>query len=536
MGSIRKRCISAVLAAMVLACCFDAVCLGQTEQKSKQVDWNLTGGSRIRAIHYPQGSRAELQLDRQQLQPTTYSSAIPTAQADGEPAIWAITVDSPPIGGFVPWIAVAATDKHEAQFDTEVIPQNSVTGMYLAQNPQTDYVIGIFDTGASAHIINHAAAEKLGMLENFVTENIVSLGGATGSIDAMASFPLGMFIDGIDAIEPNGLLLDDSGMVGQSNVVTVVGKQADPNLPVAIGAPLSVFYTAEFRNDISVSRSQGGQTFTGPDITLYPYDSPATPNYYNEITLELRPSNVGYVQYWPCLDFLFDCPSGDGSPQLPTIIVDGMWVSQGVFFVQYVNLADETYSTTEKQKFLFDTGAQVSVISTGIAALVGLDTGQPEFEVEIQGVNGQITLEPGFYLDRVEIPADGQWLRGTNVPVIVLNVNSPEGGYFDGIIGMNLFGELNFAFHGGGLPIQGMAGPRITFEPTYILADIAPQQGDGAVDTLDLIRMTHAWLGTPIDENWDENSDIAPQPLPDEIVDLLDFATLAEHWLKGTTP
>ena len=40
------------------------------------------------------------------------------------------------------------------------------------------------------------------------------------------------------------------------------------------------------------------------------------------------------------------------------------------------------------------------------------------------------------------------------VPVVLLDVNSPEGGTLDGIIGMNLFVDFNLIVRGGGLFLQ----------------------------------------------------------------------------------
>ena len=45
-----------------------------------------------------------------------------------------------------------------------------------------------------------------------------------------------------------------------------------------------------------------------------------------------------------------------------------------------------------------------------------------------------------------------------------------------------------------------------------------------------------AWLATPTSVNWDPICDIAPYPIRDGKVDLLDFAVLAQYWLENTTP
>jgi hypothetical protein len=119
----------------------------------------------------------------------------------------------------------------------------------------------------------------------------------------------------------------------------------------------------------------------------------------------------------------------------------------------------------------------------------------------------------------------------------MLDVDSPEGGFLDGIIGMNLLVDLNFVFHGGGLSLLGQDPPFIKFEPIcHIVGDIAPEGGDCKVDYLDLGEFASHWLETPISPNWNPECDMAPQPIPDEKADFLDFAVLAEHWRESTTP
>jgi alpha-tubulin suppressor-like RCC1 family protein len=68
---------------------------------------------------------------------------------------------------------------------------------------------------------------------------------------------------------------------------------------------------------------------------------------------------------------------------------------------------------------------------------------------------------------------------------------------------------------------------------TYnIIADIAPEGGDGVVNFLDLAVLAEAWLATATSPNWNPKADLAP----DGIVNLLDFAKIAEYWLDTTVP
>jgi hypothetical protein len=148
-------------------------------------------------------------------------------------------------------------------------------------------------------------------------------------------------------------------------------------------------------------------------------------------------------------------------------------------------------------------------------------------------VTGDVIMAPGFYIDVVDIPALGEWLSFTNIPVVLLDVPSPEGGTVDGIIGMNLFNDLNFVLRGGGLFLQD--DPSVEFK-IIVIGDIAPAGGDGKVDYLDLAELAAHWLETSSSPSWNPLCDLAPRRNPDGIINFLDFAVMAEHWFEGVGP
>jgi predicted aspartyl protease len=535
----RKICF--VLLLVALLCWIPAVGAKRPGWQRQEVDWRMTGGSSIKAVDYPAEKPLPTLNKRTGRRPAVLRKKIlpakaalrlaPLTQQTTAPII-AIVIDSPPIDGFIPWVAVAVTDERfdEEEMRFDAVPTNSIIGNYLTSNPEADYAIGIFDTGASAHIMSYAAADQAGLSGPYLTSNMVEVSGVTGSVSAWVSYPLGIFIDGLGAIEPNGLLHDTSGMVGETNVSIAVGDDIEsPNLPTAIGSPLSVYFAADFRNDRQITVTRNSEEFTSPDIFFYEYSDPCSPTYPNLIPLELRPLGGVDVEYVPDIDpFTFEF-----FPISPSVIMGNL--SQSIFFVHSVDLYEGNKSAIDKNRFMLDTGAQVTVVGSRVAARLGLKPADPDFEVEIQGVTGDTIIAPGFYIDSIEIPALGEWLTFTNIPVILLDVASPEGGTVDGVIGMNLFVELNFILRGGGL--FGQDDPSIEFEPIpYLIADIAPQGGDGKVDFLDLAELVSHWLETSISPNWNPQCDMAPQPIPDEKVDFLDFAMLAEHWFEGVEP
>lgn len=510
----------------------------------QEVNWRMSGGSRIRAISYPEDRTPPIFTRQSAFRPRAFAKQTVPFRAvsredyfaqESTATIIAGLIESPPINGFISWIVVAVTDARLGELELDAVPSAGVVGNYLTSNPERDYVIGVFDTGAGAHIMGSIHAAITGVFDaGLLTSAEVELIGVTGRAFGTVSQPLGVFIDGLGAIEPNGLLLDRTKMVGEGNVSILV-RQGDGGLLenfTAVGSPLSVYFTAVVYNDQPVTIIYDGNDFTGPDIRFFESFDPGIPNYPNLIPLELRPRGAVSVQYFPNFD-PFDPEFG--FPMIPSVLT-GFFPTQSLFFASSVDLVHGGRSAIDKDGFMVDTGAQVTVISEAIAARLGLNLANPDFEVEILDVTGDVTIQPGFYIDLFEITATPQWLSYANVPVVVLDAPSPEGGRLDGIIGMNLFVDFNFVFRSGGLPDMG--GHRLEFEPIpqRIDGDIAPAGGDDKVDFLDLDAFAQAWLATPRAANWNQRANMAPRPIPDGRIDFLDFAVLAEHWLEGTTP
>jgi hypothetical protein len=436
--------------------------------KREDVDWQAGSGRRIKGIRYPQ-DKPLLRHDQRPSQletsatkgRTTLSAATVKAVADD------MLVESPPVDGFVPWVAVSVTKERRAELELEADVESSVRGTFPSGvDPETDYVIGLFDTGASAHVMGYADGTRAGVYRGLITDSETIVSGVTGSVVASVSQPLGIFVDGLSAIDPETLTLDRSTMMGESNVAIMVGQDPGPfpDLPTAIGTPLSVYYTTLYRNDNALTIERGGRTFTAPDITLFETDDPEVPRFTNVIPLELRPLGGVSVQYIPTLDMglgggdLDDILGGgfnfgsDFPPASPSVIIGNS--SQSLFFVHSVDLYEGDKSAMDKDRFMLDTGAQVTVVGSRIAARLQLDPANPEFEVEIEGVTGDVTMAPGYTVDAIDIPALGQWFQAREVPVVLLDISSPEGGTLDGIIGMNLFVDFNLIVRGGGLFLQ----------------------------------------------------------------------------------
>jgi len=515
---------------------------GQSGWQQQEVNWRVTGGDRVRAVRYPETAESTIYSEEKASRPEVERKLILPQSLHSEdgsfgllavPAVMANVIDSPPIAGFVPYIAVTVTDKRSDDFDWAAEAHTSVVGRYLTENPETGFVVGLFDTGAGFHLMGYDSGLRTGIYAaDLLTSNSVDIIGATSSASARVSQPLAVFIDGLEAIDPNGMTLDASNMVGQSNVSIVVGEEplpGQPDLPTAIGSPMSVNFVSVIDNDRQITVTYDGNDYTSPAIRFYDHDDTRIPDYSSRVPLSLIPVgayNVQYIiDYEAIMDFTFQ-------PGQPSLIVGNS--AQSLFFVESVDLYDNGHSAIDKNRFMLDTGAQITVISSAIGSRLGPNPSDPDFEVDIEDATGDVTINPGFYLDSIEIPGLGDWLQFTNVPVILLDVTSPEGGTLEGIIGTNLFTEFNLVLKGGGL--YGQDPPSLGFErlSTGLIADIAPEGGDGVIDYLDFAAFAEAWHSTPETANWNPKADMAPQPNPDGVVDYLDFAMFMEFWLIGS--
>jgi hypothetical protein len=417
----------------------------------QDVNWRAGGGMSIKGIYVPKDRPFPTtpgQPSRLQTSVATGKSTFAAISATAAPA--ANQVDSPPVAGFTVNIAVAITNARSASDSNWVAqPQSSIVGSFLTSHPQTDFAIGVFDTGGSFHLMGYTAAERTGILTaNLLSAHTIGLQGATGSVSAWVSQPLAVFIDGVAAIDPNTMIVNHSHMVGQSNVTIAVGQQPQggaADLDTAIGTPMSVNFAAAIFNDRQITVIRDGNKYTGPDVKFYDLQDPCIPQYANRAGLNLIPAGSVDVEYFP------------GWPSL--IMGDS---NQSKFFLDTVDLYDGAQSALDRHRFLLDTGSQITLISSSISASLNLNPNAPDFKIQIVGITNQTAVIPGFFIDTLEIPAVGQWFSCAHVPVIVLDIGSVDGGILDGIIGTNLFVDFDLVIRGGGL--SGQAAPSLAFQ------------------------------------------------------------------------
>ena len=134
-------------------------------------------------------------------------------------------------------------------------------------------------------------------------------------------------------------------------------------------------------------------------------------------------------------------------PTLLSMMPESILTFGGAFFADIGVLEGEPGSTNPIQtiRVLVDTGAQSSIISPTVAANLSLPT-EPDFTVDVCGVGGTVEDVPGYYIDYVKISALGGALEFSTAPVVVIDLQSPEGGSLDGVLGMNFFWNRNIVF------------------------------------------------------------------------------------------
>ena len=167
---------------IVLLSLISSVALADRAQwKREEVDWQAGRGRRIKAVHHPRDKdlpreRAEVRTGKQKrsgpkatraVKPLSTAQLDATSQATSPVLAYDIEVDSPPVDGFVPWIAVSVTKKNAGDLNFEAVPRPYVVGSYPSGvDPDKDYIIGLYDTGASAHVMGYAAARQSGLYSN----------------------------------------------------------------------------------------------------------------------------------------------------------------------------------------------------------------------------------------------------------------------------------------------------------------------------------------------------------------------------------
>jgi hypothetical protein len=383
-----------------------------------------------------------------------------------------------PLGGFIPFVGIGMTNEHKTIDDLDLgsipfiaDPAYSLGAPLLgtAGNPYMD--IALLDSGAATHIITQQAFAGFNIQGNGLRgTNFQEIGGATGTILMEINDAAGFYAAGFGDITSNGTTLTANTpeqLRGQTSIATLTAPSSW-GLPNILGLPMVAQHAVAIRNSEPQIFQHAGRTVRTPQVEFIDLGTGSTEGITRRAPLKLNPG-IGFIQ-GP--QFVYNLEFGDilgggeitvhDNPASPSVVQDSSGNGGGLFID--VDMANGTRSFQDKE-FLFDTGADMTVVSEITAARLGFDLllDKPDFVLEVEGSGGVSAGVPGFYVDELNIDTVGGIFTLHNVPVAVLDVTNPNdpGNVIDGILGMHLFTGRDLVIDANPSRGQGGVGPSL---------------------------------------------------------------------------
>ena len=409
-----------------------------------------------------------------------------------------------PLGGFLPLVGFGLTDEFgnsnsgdSTFFITK--PSNAPGGSFLSgSGPSPYFDVALLDTGAATHILTSKADGGLGFDiqgNGFDGTNIQTIGGATGTVDLLINDPHGIYVAGLGDRTADGLELtmNSSAMRGQTSFATLSAPE-EWKLPNIVGLPMAAQHAIKISNDQPQIFELGGRTVRTPQIDLIDLGTGGDQGITRRLPMQLKPG-LAFVQgplYVFGLENILFNPLHE-NPSSPSV------VANGAIFVD-VDLYNETKALYDSE-MLFDTGADLTVVSEQTAVRLGFDPilDTADFMLQVEGSGGVQDGIPGFIIDELSFDSVGGSFSMKNVPIAVLDVTNPSdpGNVIPGIIGMHLFNGRNLIIDVNPSIGQGGDGPSI-----YISDPVTSDH------TWSATAASARWTTAP---NWSANS--VPKPL-----------------------
>jgi hypothetical protein len=256
--------------------------------------------------------------------------------------------------------------------------------------------------------------------------------------------------------------MNTAALRGQTSVA-MLEAPSEWQLPNVIGLPMAAHHAVIIRNDDPQIFQHQGRTMRTPQVELIDLGTGHEQGISRRTNLKLRPG-IGFItgpQYVQNLDILGGNFNFHDNPLAPTVVTDGN--DNGGLFVEIdMRLGNRSF---QDKGLLFDTGADLTVISQIMAARLGFDAvlDSPDFFLQVEGSGGVSDGVPGIFIDELNIDTVGGSFTLTNVPVAVLDVADPTnpGNIIDGIIGMHLFNDRNLVIDANPAVGQGGVGPSL---------------------------------------------------------------------------
>ena len=393
--------------------------------------------------------------------------------------IQATTFAAVPLGGFIPFVAIGMTDEHKTIEDLDLgsipfiaDPAFSLGAPLLGTNGNAYLDIALFDSGAATHIITQQAFAGFNIQGNGLRgENFQEVGGATGILEMEINDAAGFYTAGFGDVTSNGTTFtanNPSQLRGQTSIATLTAPN-EWTLPNILGLPMVAQHGVAIRNSEPLIFQHAGRTVRTPQVEFIDLGTGSTEGITRRAPLKLNPG-IGFIQ-GPQFVFNLDIDDvfgGGGeisvhdNPASPSVVQDTNGNGGGLFLD--VDMINGSRSFQDKE-FLFDTGADLTVVSELTAARLGFDVilDTPDFILEVEGSGGISAGVPGFYIDELNIDTIGGSFTLHNVPVAVLDVTNPNdpGNVIDGILGMHLFTGRDLVIDANPSRGQGGIGPSL---------------------------------------------------------------------------
>jgi len=365
-----------------------------------------------------------------------------------------------PVDGFLPQVGITLTNEYVDELDFFPAPSSQLGGVFLSPTSAPVYDIALLDTGAATSLLTTAADTAFniggsypGDSDGFRGTEVITIGGASGFVDASINDPFGLYAAGLQnrTSSSGALAINNASFEGQTNTSNITVPE-ESDLPNVLGLSFASQYATRIRNSQPQIFEVDGQTVRSPAIDFHPLGSEGL-GITRKAQLLLAGASPSTPLHFPNLGNL-DLDRPWENPSQPTVVQGG----------HFLNATFNNNNASLSSEFFFDTGASVTVLSEFKALEMGFDvtTDEPEFTISIIGSGGLIDV-PGFFIDQLTVPALGGNLVVNNVPVIVLDVTnvSNPGNVVDGIIGTNIFQGRDIVIDpnpslGGGGPSAGV--------------------------------------------------------------------------------
>jgi hypothetical protein len=348
--------------------------------------------------------------------------------------------------GFVPATWAVDLDIALDPFDDRIGQQIYAVQTYTpAAGGQTIIDLGLYDTGAS--VITFSWYSNPYFPQPHLAPGGAGGEGIGGNVTGDVSRPGTILAGGIQdftiTFDPTTFDLEASILTdpdrGVAGVQAFVGTEdGSPQLPTLTGTPIhapSVAFPGGSAGRIGFTGIDYGPSLgLGSSLFLPALDLVAAGS-----TLSARPGSTAPARI-PLVAF----GTGNAGSEGTSVTAAPNPTVANVSLTHHPDAGDATSVTASR--LLLDTGAQVSLLSTSLAASLGLDLDAPETTIDVRGAAGTTITIPGFTLTGVELAAaiDGavvdDVLRFTDVPVYVYDIGVPG---LDGILGMNLFNQAD---------------------------------------------------------------------------------------------